>query len=419
MFSLYQALKIIVKKDSWQFRQSVFKELRKQNLTIRTISSIYKIMPAPFKALMLYSYGFFSFLRFPSTKCLKPILALYEYQNEKRQLDFLERIAGNSLIEIRKCSGVYFCTNFFNTIPFILLTKISFFLMLAKKYDFLVGCRTSSALFYFVASKRILKRNKIQATIVSSDTNPYAMGLTWAAKSMRLKTLYINHGHIPEGPPRLFFDYAFLDGNALLDVYKRTSPTSTKVIFKGCEGDYRPLNLSALKNDSIRIGVFQSLITDTDLFLNIINQLRSKSFVKSILVRLHPNLVIRNKKIVKKISQMKDVQLSYANELATCDLKNCDLVIAGNSSVHLTSLKFGVPSIYLNQIDIVPHDFYLLLKNNIIPYFDSVDEIDLDKVIDFFNENWPKAFQYFDASYGLDYGLFSRKIKHTFEEVLR
>jgi hypothetical protein len=82
------------------------------------------------------------------------------------------------------------------------------------------------------------------------------------------------------------------------------------------------------------------------------------------------------------------------------DAKLCDVVLAGNSSCHLSLLRYGVPTFYVAGLDQVPHDFYRFLELGIVPAFDKVEAVDLPKLATFYGDpQWSERFTFFDAGY--------------------
>lgn len=415
---LYQALKTVINEDSGYFRQLVFQDFASRNFRIKSIMCFYKLAPHFIKGILVYSYGLKSYLFSPKAHNNFPILALYEYKNERRQIDFLEANYGTQIFDILKSSFTYLFSNIRGLRFLFAIRFIRFALKLTKKYDFLVCCRVMSTFFYYIKFKEVFKKYHYKGVLVSSDRNPYAMGLVYAAKTFDIKTFYITHGHLPEKPPLLCFDSSFLDGPALMNVYKRSGDIRGQVTFKGCEGEYRPLELMGINKASPVIGIFQSLLSDPITFIELIKDVEKYFSPSIIIVRLHPNEIIRNKQIISQLEKIPFVDISMANQLATYDLKKCDFIIAGNSSVHLTSLTYGVPSIYIKGIDIVPHDFYLFVKLGIIPYFESANETLLSEVNNFYQGDWSDRFKFFNSSYSENNDKISVSIKHVLEKAI-
>ena len=423
MRELYQSIKIVKFKDSQPFRQFIFKNLKSRKLAVRLSDTIYHLLPKPIKNIYILSYGILSYLSTPNIENKVKNLGIYSYKNELRQLNFINKSLETKLtLKIIKISPSKFVKNITSVLILILDRRIYSIanLINKKNNNFLVSCRCISTMFYYINFKNKLKNSQIKSIIVSSDSNPYAMGITFAAKSLEINTVYINHGHIPENPPRLIFDHNILDGQALLDTYKRTNNTHSNVIFKGIEGEFSKME-EITKNKSLRVGVFLSLVTDWDSLLKLVTRLSLDKENSQILVRLHPNLIIREIKYVKSLKLIEKVKVSLSETIASDDLNNIDYLIAGNSSVHLTSLKIGVPSIYFDKIDLVPYDFYLFSKLGLVLEMNEMKKVSISELNQFYNsEEWIKVYKYFEGLNPSDKNeqlQFKNKIINLFKEI--
>lgn len=415
---LFRALKVVIKKDSNYHRNHTFNELKSRTLKIQIVEFVFNYFPF-LRTFLVHLYGIKSYIEFKVPKAKKGILAIYCYENEKRQMDYLSSLLPKDQITIIKSQKFSFPL-ILNSLEILFHRKThSISKMIVKRYGLLVSLRALSTLYHYANFKRSLAQNSYKGVLVSSDTNPYSMGITWSAKSLGIKTLYINHGHIPEGPPRLFFDYSFLDGPGLKAVYDRSGEALGKVIYKGSEGQYRSLNLEGLNKKGPKIGIFLSLITDWDKIFKLTEEIKEKFKPSILILRLHPNKVIRNNPMVDKIKSRPLIKVSYAETCATDDLRECDFVIVGNASVHLTSLKFGVPTIHVRDIDDVEHDFYLFIKNRIHPFYEKVEDINLEEVQNFYKGDWEERFSYFDSNYKKSPLESEQNIKQVFREVLQ
>lgn len=417
---LFRSLKIVQIKDAAPFRQHVYQDIKKRSYLIKFTESFYNISPIFFKSMANIFYASKTLFELELPHKFNNF-GIYHFYNEKRQLDFLQKVLSDKrfyFINIKKIS----IFNFFNNLkvlPLLLSPKvIKIINRVVKKNNFVVSTRIISTLFYYIVFDNLLKKRNIEYFLVSSDSNPYAICIMALAKKYSFKSLYINHGHIPEKPPRLTFDLNILDGQRLFEVYERVSKNNNKTVFKGCEGAYRPLNLENLKKQKIVVGVFLSLITNWQDLQQILNELSCCEFIERIILRIHPNHLVRNDQFIDSIRDIEKLEISLANEIATVDLKKCDLLIAANSSVHLTSLKFGIPSIHLNKLDDVPHDFYFFIKLGLIPYYENVKDINLKRIIEFYDQDWEKTIQYFDHYYGKSEDEIVSLVRYSIQEKL-
>jgi hypothetical protein len=272
----------------------------------------------------------------------------------------------------------------------------------ASRGDFLVAARVASTVGYYQRMLPWLARSRASAVLVSSDTNPYAMALVAAARRLGKKTCFVTHGHVAEGPPALRFDLALLDGPAVLEVYGRAGPVTAEVVFKGSEGRVRSMNTSGLSATSgtvATVGVLSSILSDPRRVGKILGRLEETRSPRRIVLRLHPNRTMRDPRWSTEVN-VDSVEVSEGKRPLTEDADGCDLIVAGNTSAHLTALKWGVPTVYLPGLDEAGEDYYGFVERGVVPAFPSPEALDVDAIARFYDApDWAVRFARFDAGY--------------------
>jgi hypothetical protein len=399
---LFQAIKIVAFKDSQNFRQFVFNNLQQRKQLVSLCNWIYNNSNNQLKLIFVYIYGIYSYFCFSLERNKKEnsILSVYAYGNELRVINEIQKIVSTSFLIIKKTFKLglnpYVIFNLFYLLKRKSLYRIIF--KTIKKQDFLVSCRVVQTIFLYSRFLHFYNEQKFKVVLVASDSNPYAMAAVFAAKKLNIRTVYVNHGFIPPNPPRLVYDYSILDSKRLYEVYSHHINNKGEILFKGVEGEYREWGKLA-KGPKVKIGIFLSLIINWENVWKFINHINKNFPNIEILLRAHPNLLFRDKEQFKKLKTFKNIEISYSKTNAVNDLKKCDFMVAGNSSVHLTALKFSVPSIYFNKMDFMPPDFYLFVKNGLIYNMNSMDEFDIEKVSSFYEKsNWKNIYADYDVS---------------------
>ena len=74
------------------------------------------------------------------------------------------------------------------------------------------------------------------------------------------------------------------------------------------------------------------------------------------------------------------------NETLDTFIRRCDVIIAGNTSVQLTSLRLGVPVIHCGSIDYMPFDLYDLVSQNKVYGCLHIPELSIDECRRFYSE---------------------------------
>ena len=398
MYYLYRALKIVATKDSCPFRAQSFEDYLQRHWFARFVKSIFDISPRMIRLIMVMAYAKIYFLKLSPVKAFHKNIAIYFYKNEKRALDKIEELTTERFLFLS-----FGWENYFSPKNSFLWFKVVFqfrfwkvLYQIVTKHNFLVSCRMAETFVTYLKFDLEFTSFDVKNIFISSDSNPYAMGLAFAGKKHKANIIYTNHGHIPEGPPRLWFDFSILDGQALYDVYKRSRGGSSKVLFKGVEGISAPLRLKGLQKDRPIVGLFLSFLTDWEVLRNTIHEINSKINPEKIILRLHPNEVFRNSPQEAMLSTISNLEVSYANQVASVDAHACDWVIAGNCSVHLTVLKAGTPSIQIKGIDPIKEDLYQFNKLGVVPVVEDIEKI--KELSEFFEKEWEKSFSYFNPT---------------------
>lgn len=415
---LSRALRVVAAKDRGAFRNAVFEDLSSHRPTVRLARAAHRVLgKGRLSSLLVAGYGLKSFLAVAPPARRAPIVTVAAYANEKRQFADLAAILGReALAAISIENGALARPAAWGALgaalahPRTVRRAFRIIHRVNRREGFLVACRLASTLGYYLRFVRLLPATRARAVLVSSDSNPYAMGLCAAARRQRMATLYVTHGHIPDGPPRLDFDLSILDGSAVLRVYEESGPVGGAVVFKGAEGRYGPMRTGGLRGGRLAIGVFLSLISDWARLAGLLAEIQRSLRPARLLVRFHPNELVRPRDALARLGRVPGLMVSRAERVLLDDAAQCDLVIAANSSCHLTALKLGVPTVHLHGLDAVPHDFYRFLRHRMVFECARVADIDPLRIAEFYEDpGWARRFAFFDASYpGADRGPLVR-----------
>ena len=235
-------------------------------------------------------------------------------------------------------------------------------------------CGAYSFVPYFLD---LLTKTKPKLVIVSNDHSLNCRSLRLAAEILGIKTLYIQHASVSNIFPPLEFDFALLDGSiaykTYLSCYKKNKITNrikknaakSKIILTG-QKKIIHTNLKKFRIKTLFIGLAINTLDDFSHLRLLLNNL-SLAKVKC-LVRLHPNQsLLFEKKLKKYIKNKKWITLSdFKKETVGNYFRNLDIVIAGNSSIHIEAALAGLPTFYYEMSDnVIKPDYYNYVKNGI------------------------------------------------------
>jgi hypothetical protein len=268
----------------------------------------------------------------------------------------------------------------------------------------------------YIYAKTCLAKACCKALLVANDHSPIPLGFACAARSLGIKTLYIQHAHITHDLPYLRFDLAILDGQCALNIYKEEGNLgSTEIVYRGLEGEERVMNTSPLKGeDGLTVGLFVNVFLDEKLF-EIMNTLIDNPRIHKLIVREHPAFPLD----LAPNQIPEGVTLTGRETSLWEDAKQCHLVIGGNSSFHLSVLKYGIPTVFYDDLDFVRYDDYSFIKYDILYEIKELEELDFTKVAKYYEQpKWAQRFQYFDAGYSRKESELATEVRSAIEKLL-
>lgn len=203
--------------------------------------------------------------------------------------------------------------------------------------------------------------------IFSNDHYYYNRILLKKAREKNITTIYIPHASVSGYFPKLEFDYSFLYGKQMEDTYLKVGESLGKI---DITGSIRSQNLKFLKKESysertlgIAINPMDNIKDIRNLVAEIVNM---KSFQK-IIIRFHPRMKI-NKFLIDPIIEYSSASESSINIY----LSQINILIAGNSGIHLEAAISGTKSITMYFSDQFIYDYYGFIENKISQYSSSL-----------------------------------------------
>ena len=262
--------------------------------------------------------------------------------------------------------------------------------------------------------RRIFIRLRPKAVLVANDHSAIPLGFAEAARGLDIKTIYIQHAYITDDFPPLRFNLALLDGQCARDIYAAQGASQTSIVFRGLEGEERSMKTDVLiQGTPLTVGLFLNVFYEEKL-KNILMSLENHPGIQRIIVRAHPAYPVN-----LSFLECPKVELSSREKTLWEDADACDVVIGGNSSFHLSVLKYGVPTLYYNDLDYVDYDDYNFVKNNICYEITSIRDLNFQKAAEFYADpDWKKRFSYLDAGYGRDQEKINAETRSAIEKQL-
>lgn len=234
----------------------------------------------------------------------------------------------------------------------------------------------------YIVSRLWLRKIKPMAIIISNHTHTFHRVIIEAAKKEGVPTVYIQHASVNENFPSLNMDYALLEGYDSLDKYSFSDEIKTKVFLVGMPKFDNYFHLINTRKRITSIGICTNGIDPIPAVESLCVNIIKKIAKVNVILRPHPT--DRRFKEWENLAKKIGIQLSDPNNYNSFEfLKDIDVLIAGNSSIHLEAALIDVVPIYYDFIN-NKMDWYGYLRNGLVIYFSDPDTICgyLNKIIE-------------------------------------
>lgn len=217
----------------------------------------------------------------------------------------------------------------------------------------------ADAIGVYEASLDILKDLKPEAIVFTNDHFYKMRALMWAAKTLEIPTIYIQHASINEYFPPLKYDLALLEGRDTVEKYQAIGPIDGKVQLIGMPKFDAYVPFRNQRTDIKEIGVCTSIFDEAPIILELLKFLAAQFPQLNLTYRKHP-------RDERPIDLPPFVHQSNPNQETIFEfLKSKDILIAGDTSTHLEAALLNIPSLYYRMHDHF-YDYYKYLKNGLV-----------------------------------------------------
>lgn len=222
--------------------------------------------------------------------------------------------------------------------------------------------------------REVLKAYKPELIVLSNDLLPWFRALSVAARELSIPTVYIQHACVSDIFPPLCNDLNLLDGQDALDKYATPGKTiSGRVALIGMAKYDQYQKLKNMSSTVKRISIAYNQIDSLSEIKDLINLITTTFPELELTLRKHPR---DNRSLTH--SHKKHIRWSDAREVSALEyLRSQDVIIAGESSIHLEAALMNVTSI---QYDLSarpggPVDYYGFIANGLIEHAHSKVEL--------------------------------------------
>lgn len=272
---------------------------------------------------------------------------------------------------------------------------------------------------YYTLCRLYLRRNKPFAVMVSNDHVLVVRTLVLAAHDAGIPTVFMQHAAISKTLPPLIFDYAFLEGRNSLAQCLENGKTDTEIYISGIPK--MDCSLKKMRNRSgVHVmGVAVSVFDDLCVAKELCEDLCARYPEARVVFRPHPALINKIQEF-SGFFEKSEIELSDPLSEPVHDyLSRLDVLIAGESNIHLEATLFNTLSIYFSMGG-VRRDHYGFLKNEMIDGCETIGQV-MDQIDEAFTA-YPSVRSLakgYCGTVGAEYdGHSAELVAHTIRSVL-
>jgi len=230
------------------------------------------------------------------------------------------------------------------------------------------------AIGFYEVYLRKLRFYKPLAIVFANDHNADARAMLLAAKTLGVKTIYIQHASVSPIFPPLAFDLNLLEGQDALAKYKACGPIQGQVQLIGMPkaDTYIPQRNRSKYIKTVGIGC--NLLDDPQEVEQLLRKLSVALPEITFILRPHPR---DTRDLAAFVTIAGNIKLSDSHTEPVFDyLQQLDVQVSGTSGIHLEAVLLNVWSIFYNfKAKQQLKDYYGFVEHGLVDVVDSPDEL--------------------------------------------
>jgi hypothetical protein len=256
------------------------------------------------------------------------------------------------------------------------LVSLFFFPLVLYKYFKTKGYRKKTFQYVFdsywlvygcyIISRLWLRRVSPPGIAVANDHNVAIRSLIRAARMEHIPTFYVQHASVTDKFPPLSFDFALLEGMDALLKYERAGASPTKVFLIGmlkADAYSRDINTNMVAEI---IGICTNLLDPVVRVDQLCQQIRREFPNLRVSLRPHP----ADRRREEWIDLAKKYQFEFSDSKVEHPfdfMKRVDVIIAGDSNIHLEAALMNVFPLYYD-FEQIHRDHYGFQHNGMVEF---------------------------------------------------
>lgn len=363
--ALYFSIKNQIKKDHTQERSDLFSVFLSSHLILKypyQFLELHKL--SPLRALFCFIYAACVSGNWLTTKDTSPI-TIEKRANESNKIRELESVlrvygfkrASLNISFFKKFSSFFYFLKRAARSPLSFIKTWKWLLRLNQNFPFYVCLRATETLFIFLYLNEKFQKIKPSALLISTEGNPHGSAVMGIADKFSIPLIFASHGAISTQPVKIKCELGLFHGAKMREDYLREFSKVESTIYYG-----RKKNINNDSNFSKKICLCLSKDPNLLAIKNLLLKIKNEFVGAEILLRPHPQSMVSVSSIQKNFPF---INISKNNSLAE-DLSGSFLVLAGNSTVHLEALSYGVASLFWQDLDMGRQPLLSFLKEGIV-----------------------------------------------------
>jgi hypothetical protein len=251
------------------------------------------------------------------------------------------------------------------------------FFRFEKKDRQMIKCILPEYLLSFglsVSLALFLKWRKPKVLVISNDHNFNSRLANFIARRQGIKTVYVQHATVGDDFPKLEFDLALLEGEDAQNKYLAKGSDKSKIKLIGMPKFDAYLEYKKTNTKMKAIGIGLSIFDDIEIVQGVLRRIKETFPGITLFIRPHP--------ADKRYAGFSETAINEGVKISDSRGTNIfefldlvDVVLAGDTSLHLEATLMNVNSIYFKMSTNEYSDYYGYVKNKLVRKAGSFDKL--------------------------------------------
>ena len=265
---------------------------------------------------------------------------------------------------------------------------------LHRRYEFFKVLRVAELIGYYSRYLDVFRSGRFRLAITSNHSNPHGVAFNLAARKCGVPVVLITHGMPVRPVARLSYDLAVVHCEAARQTYLEEGCRIDRVFIHGRRQHHAQMPAGP-PPARLTVGIFLCKDVNEERLRAVTERLLEDPRISSILLRPHPkNLWMR---FDEWIASRNEPRLRRGHGVTVFrDIRESDIILAGNSSVLVDAVTAGRPSGYVPGLDCGPPDLHEFVARGLIYPMDDNLSFDPAAMLRFYQHpDWPNVLRLF------------------------